>query len=65
MKLGELLDSNVLDDYRIKVYNNYSEEIDISALTKAFDIESINITVSTKTAFVKLKGLDYFYELKV
>ena len=65
MKLKDLLNSKALDGYKIKVYDNYSEEIDISDLTKAFDIESINITVSTKTAFVKLKGLDYFYELEL
>ena len=65
MKLKDLLNSKALDGYKIKVYDNHSEEIDISSFTKEYDIESINVTISTKTAFVKLKGLEYFYELEL
>lgn len=59
MKLNDLLNSNVLDGYSIKVYNKLSEELAINKAVLNSNVKTINITMNPKTVFVIVDYLDY------
>ena len=59
MRLNDLLNSNVLDGYSIKVYNELHEELDITTTICESNVKTINITMNPKTVFVIVDYLDY------
>ena len=59
MRLNDLLNSNVLDGYSIKVYNELSEELDINKAILNSNVKTINITMNPKTVFIIVDYLDY------
>ena len=59
MKLNDLLNSNVLDGYSIKVYNELSEELDMCKAILNSNVKTINITMNPKTVFIIVDHLDY------
>ena len=59
MKLNDLINSNVLDGYSIKVYNELSEELDVNKAVLNSNVKTINITMNPKTVFVIVDYLDY------
>lgn len=58
MKLNDLLNSNVLDGYSIKVYNELHEELDVNKAVLNSNVKTINITMNPKTVFIVVDFLN-------
>ena len=59
MKLNDLLNSNILGSYAIKVYNELHEELDMTTAIYKSNVKTINITMNPKTVFIIVDYLDY------
>lgn len=58
MKLNDLLNSNVLDGYSIKVYNELHEELEMTTTVLSSNVKTINITMNPKTVFIVVDFLN-------
>lgn len=58
MKLNDLLNSNVLDGYSTKVYNELHEELETTTAILKSNVKTINITMNPKTVFIVVDFLN-------